>query len=125
MFLNLLVWVAGVLSLCWCVFNPDAVVYVQYAVGYFWCSSIFLLLFLTNYYGTKQAAGYKGTRLLKFLPFIAMALKYSFLLAAGWAIIANKIDTNLLHRYFLGAVASFALFISVNSLLERLRRAGN
>ena len=75
----------------------------------------FFSLFITNYLGIQKASGGAKARVWKYVPFIALFLKFGLIACAGWAILTNVVNEKDLPRYLLGAGLAFAVFVIIQS----------
>lgn len=120
--MNIAMWFAAGLGVL-ASFNYSEIFHLQeYLVGYLWSFTLFLSLFITNYLGIQKASGDEKSRVWKYVPFIAMFLKFGLIAYAGWSILSNTVNENDLPRYLLGAGLAFAVFVIINLVSDKIHK---
>ena len=82
----------------------------------------FLLAFYNKLSGDQKASGGAKARVWKYVPFIALFLKFGLIACAGWAILTNVVNEKDLPRYLLGAGLAFAVFVIINLVSDRIHK---
>lgn len=120
--MNVAMWFAAGLGVV-ASFNYTEIFYLQdYLVGYLWSFTLFFSLFVTNYLGIQKASGGAKSRIWKYVPFIALFIKFALIAVAGWAILANILNEDDVPRYLLGAGLAFAVFVILNLVSDKIHK---
>ena len=120
--MNVAMWFAAGLGVV-ASFNYTEISYLQdYLVGYLWSFTLFFSLFVTNYLGIQKASGGAKSRIWKYVPFIALFIKFALIAVAGWAILTNMLNEDDLPSYLLGAGLAFAVFVILNLVSDKIHK---